>query len=305
MTNLKTNIEEVAHAIAKPDDVEREAPGGLVEIEKSRAIQEVQAMFVMARKFPRDEIAAETAIMKTCERFSFAEKARFKYPRGGKEVVGLSIRAAETIASAWGNLRYGWREVNRSRGKSDVEATCWDLESNVQSFRQFQVEHSMKSGNQIKFLTDPRDIYEHIANMAQRRQRACILERIPYEIRANALERILSTIMKGIPRGAELVDRVKKSVMAFDKIGVKQEHLEDYLGHSIDIATAEELADLLAVFNAIEKEGAKREDFFNIGPKMEGGPAADLKERIKGNGDTMTSSAIKQEDLLPFEKEKK
>lgn len=300
MANLD-EIEEVEHALAKPNE-ERAASGGIVEVEKSRAIQEVQAMFVMARKFPRDEIAAETAIMKACERYSFAEKARYKYKKGG-EVIGLTIRAAEMVASAWGNLRYGWREVSRSRGFSDVEAMCWDLESNVQSFRQFRVEHSMKANDRIKFLTDPRDIYEHIANQAQRRQRACILERIPYEIRANALEKILATILKGLPKaGPELMDRVKKAVLGFDKIGVKQEHLEGYIGHSMDIVTAAELADLLAIFNAIDKEGAKREDYFDIGPKNEGGPAGDLKDRIRGNGETMTSMAIAKEDLLPFEK---
>lgn len=278
--------------------------GALVEVEKARAIQEVQAAFVMARQFPRDFIAAETKIVKECQRFGMAKKGLYKYKKG-KEVEGLTIRAAEMLASNWGNLQYGWREVSRRRGQSDVEAFCWDLETNVKSLRQFTVEHSLKADNKIKYLTDPRDIYEWIANNAQRRTRACILERIPGDIQERAMEIIKKTLVAGLPKDRSLLEQVKAAVMGFESsFQVKQAHLEKYLDHGIDLTTAAELADLIGIFNALKEGHAKREDYFDLGLKSEtGGPAGELKERLKnGTGESVTSAALSPDELMPFEK---
>ena len=55
------------------------------------------------------------------------------YSRGGQDISDLTIRAAEAIASAWGNIRSGWREVSRAPTGDDgvpyslVEARAWDL----------------------------------------------------------------------------------------------------------------------------------------------------------------------------------
>ncbi len=278
--------------------------GALIEVEKARAIQEVQAAFVMARQFPRDVIAAETRIVKECQRFGMAKKGLYKYKKG-KEIEGLTIRAAEMLATNWGNLHYGWRETSRRRGSSDVEAMCWDLETNVKSFRQFQVEHAIRADNKIKYLTDPRDIYEWVANNAQRRQRSCILERIPGDIQERAIEIIKKTLVAGLPKDRSLLEQVKAAVMGFESsFQVKQAHLEKYLDHGIDLTTATELADLIAIFNSLKEGHAKREDYFDLGLKSEtGGPAGELKERLKaGTGESVTSAALSPDELMPFEK---
>ena len=50
-------------------------------------------------------------------------------------------------------------------------------------------------------------------------------------------------------------------VQAFSKYGVNAEMLAKYIGHTLDTATVDELADLIGVFNAI-KEGAKASEYF-------------------------------------------
>lgn len=294
-------LAKTSDVIAKAAQMAHDNPMALVDVEKARAVQEVQAAFVMARQFPRDTIAVETKVVKECQRYGMASKALFKFPRGGKSVEGPTIRLAEMIATAFGNLHYGWRELSRGRGKSDVEAMCWDLETNVKSYRQFQVDHAMKADGKIKFLTDPRDIYERVANEAARRVRACILERVPGDIIERAVETAKATLRAGAPENRPLIEQVKACVLSFEGYGVKQPHLEKYLGHAMDLTTKAELADLITVHNAL-KEGEARETYFEIGPKPgECGPAGELRDRLR-SGDSTTSVQMPGEELMPWEK---
>ena len=113
----------------------------LVDIESARATQEVQASMIIAKRFPRDEIAAYQKIIKACERPSLAKEALYAYPRGGQMITGPSIRLAEAMAQAWGNLDFGVRELSQKNGVSEVEAYAWDLETNTRQTKTFQVKH--------------------------------------------------------------------------------------------------------------------------------------------------------------------
>ena len=93
--------------------VPRERAGGMTEVAQSRQAQEVQGAIVMARKFPRDKTMAISRIMEDCSRKGLAQKAVYSYPRGGTTVTGPSIRLAETIARAWGNMDCGVVELER------------------------------------------------------------------------------------------------------------------------------------------------------------------------------------------------
>ena len=78
-----------------------------VEIASTRAAQEIQATLVVAKRFPRDETGAYNKIMEACKRTSLAEQAIYSYPRGSETVEGPTIRLAETMARAWGNIEFG------------------------------------------------------------------------------------------------------------------------------------------------------------------------------------------------------
>lgn len=160
------------------------------EMAISRQAQEVQAAMVIAKKFPRDEVQSFNRIMRACQRKTLAEQAMYEYPRGGTKVTGPSIRLAEAMAQNWGNLDYGIIELEQKNGESQVMAYAWDLETNTRQTKIFSVPHirSTKKGNVT--LTDPRDIYELVANQGARRVRACILGVIPGDVIDSALGRI-------------------------------------------------------------------------------------------------------------------
>src|SRR5690606_36069410 len=88
-------------------------PSGMVEVAMTRAAQEVQAAMVIAKRFPRDENTAFARIMRACKRKQLAEAAIYAYPKGGTNVQGPSIRLAEALAQAWGNIDFGVIELEQ------------------------------------------------------------------------------------------------------------------------------------------------------------------------------------------------
>lgn len=234
-----------------------------ISSEQMRTMQQVQGQIILAKKFPRDETAAFNSIVKACKRYSLADVAAYKFPRGDKTVTGPSIRLAEMIAQYWENMEYGWEELERTEGRSRCEAYCWDMQRNLRKVVKFEVLHTMKAKGFMKKLTDPRDIYEHCANQASRRVRACILALIPGDIIEAALDECKKTLAKG-DGSQTLEDRIRNLVVRFADVGVTQEMLEKRLGHTMDITTGEEIADLIPIYRVIADGQKKREDFFNI-----------------------------------------
>lgn len=232
-------------------------------VASAREAQEVQAMVFMAKQFPRDERAAMDRIIMACTREGLADQAVYQYSRGG-DVSGPSIRLAETIARHWGNLDYGFRELEQSNGESSVETVCWDIETNTRARRVFKVPHIRytKSGGTIR-LTDPRDIYETVANQAARRLRACILEIIPGDVVDVAVAQCKATKESSFKKGKPIDERVKDMVNLFADLGVSRKMLEGYVGRSLESITPALLTKLANVYNSIKDGIATIEDYFD------------------------------------------
>lgn len=241
------------------------------EMVTTRQAQEVQAAMVIAKKFPRDEVESYNRIMRACQRKSLAEQAMYEYPRGGTKVTGPSIRLAEAMAQNWGNLDFGIIELEQKTGESQVMAYAWDLETNTRQTKIFTVPHvrSTKKGNIP--LTDPRDIYEMVANQGARRVRACILGVIPGDVIDSAIEECKNTLTN--KNNEPLIDRVRKGIKLFeDKFSVSQDMIEKYIGCKCEAFSENDMVRLNNVFRSLRDGMAKREDYFEISL-----PAADTE----------------------------
>lgn len=275
---------------------------GMMQVAQSREAQSVQAAMVIAQKFPRDTTRAYSRIMEDCKRKTLAEKSVYAYPRGGTTVTGPSIRLAECMARAWGNLDFGIVELERKPsmgsipGESTVMAYCYDLETNTKSTTVFTVKHArdknIKVGNEKKkiqeLLTDERDIYEMVANLGARRLRSRILAIIPVDIVESAVEQCEKTMEGG---QGPLIDRVRSLVVYFQQNhGVTQEMIEKRVGHKVEAISEPELVKLRAIANSLKDGAASREDFFEM-PQSE-----EIKE---------TASQVDQEQKTKSEEKKK
>lgn len=230
------------------------------DVASSRAIAEVQAAMVIAQRFPRDETAAYERIIKACKRRGLAEAAMYAYPRGGSVITGPSIRLAETMARAWGNLEFGIAELEQRNGESTMQAYCWDLETNTRQVKMFTVKHERKARGAIMRLEDPRDIYEMNANMGARRLRACILGIIPGDIVEDAVSQCEQT-MKGSSK-EPLIDRVRKLVVAFADLSVTKGQIERRLGHTVETTIEAEFVSLRKIYLSLRDGMSKQRDWF-------------------------------------------
>lgn len=210
---------------------ESRATNAVQRQEQERAVSETKAAIMLAKQFPRDQAEATNKILLACCRPTLAEKAVYSYPKGGQQVTGASIRLAEAIAQAWGNLQFGIRELDQRDGVSTVEAFAWDVETNTRQTKVFQVSHSRKSGSQIKPITDPREIYEMVANQGARRMRNCILGLIPGDVIEAALDQADKTLTTKVEITPE---RIAKMVDTFEAMGVSKEALRKKIGRNVD-----------------------------------------------------------------------
>ena len=237
---------------------------GTVAIEASRAIAEAQGKLVIAKRFPRDEVAAYNRVAQACQRKGIAEKAFYSYSRGGSTVSGPTIRFAEELARCWGNIDYGIKELSQDNGKSEMQAYAWDLETNAQSVQNFTNPHIREVGGKAKVLTSQRDIYEINANMGARRLRSRILAILPNDLVDMAIAECKKTLAGN--NEEPLIDRVKKMVVAFAKYGVTQEQIEKRLNHKIETMTADDFVDFTGIYNAIKNGESKAADWFESEP---------------------------------------
>lgn len=251
------------YGFVKSGIVEQKESNVLGKSQEAKAIQEIQAALTIAQACPRNPGKAYQKIMESCERPFLAEQAVYAFPRGTQVVTGASIRLAEVLAQNWGNIETGVRELSQSNGVSEVEAYAWDYESNYRVNKIFHVKHERSTKQGVKRLTDPRDIYEMVANQGARRVRACILAVIPGDLVEAAVKKCEKTLAGGSKE--PLAERVRKLIDAFSEMGVKVEHIEDRLGHKLEAISEAELVNMRAIFKSLRDGMANREDFFNLG----------------------------------------
>jgi hypothetical protein len=237
--------------------------GGALAVEQERAIQEVQASLVIAKRFPRDPIAAMDRIIQACTRQTLADSALYSYSRGGADVTGPSIRLAEAIAQNWGNIQFGIRELEQRNGVSVVEAFAWDVETNTRQVKTFAVPHVRDTKKGKKALTEARDVYEIVANQGARRLRACILGVIPGDVTEAAVRQCEITQSSTVDVSAE---NIKKLLSTFlSEFGVTQGQIEKRIQRRMESIRPAQFLQLRKIYQSMRDGMSVSEDWFEAG----------------------------------------
>lgn len=151
---------------------------------------EVDIQVATARRFSRDvKQFKREATAQALASTSVAETCFFALPRGGKVITGPSIRLAEIMAGAWGNLRCETRVVAVGERMLTAQGIAWDLERNVLMRAEVQARITDKRGRRYNddmivmagnaacskalrnaiFRVIPRAYVEALCEMAQRK----------------------------------------------------------------------------------------------------------------------------------------
>lgn len=260
-----------------------------------RAVAEIQAQVFMAKQFPRDENQARARILRSCQRQGLAEKAIYTYPKGGQRVTGPSIRLAEAIAQAWGNLDFNTVILEQRENESVCLSYCWDVETNTRASRSFIVPHKIATKHGEKVLTDPREIYELAANQGARRLRACILSIIPGDIVDEAIDACNATLSGGNKR--PLIDRLRELTDRFMTYhSVPLSSIERYFGYPLDSFTEMDGVTLAGIYTALRDGAASREDYFQL-PKLATGEDDKTPDNATDAPKKAGKKQVKMDDL--------
>jgi len=235
--------------------------------EQQRARTEIEAALTIAAHRPRDQKLALDRILTSCQRPGLAAKAKYRYSRGGTDIVGVTIDLMEVVAQQWGNLDFGFRELARfpgqdgGPGESIVEAFAWDMETNVKRKVQFTVQHAERTKKGMRIITDPRDIYEWVANQAQRRVRTCLENIIPRDVIEMAGDQAEDTMKANV---GDIKAAVAKLVPAFAQFGVTPEMIEARLQRRLDTISAAQVVYLRTIWTGMRDGVSHPEDWFDM-----------------------------------------
>lgn len=229
--------------------------GQATAVEQSRAIAEVQAQVIVAQQMPRNVDVAVSEVMRSCAQRSLAEKAFWRYPRGGQQLTGESIILAKELARCWGNINYGIAELRRDddAGESEMLAFAWDLQTNTRPSTTFIVPHVLDTTNGRKRLVDVRDVYENNTNMASRRVREMIFNVLPPWLTEDAKTACYATLAADDRDGSTLAERAATAVARYEKIGVRADQLVRKVGAPQARWSAGDLAQLAVIWRSIER----------------------------------------------------
>lgn len=242
--------------------VHQQASNAVANSDSQRAVAEVQAAMMIARMNPRNEKAAIDRILNSCSRPSLAECAVYQYSKGGTDISGPSIRLAEAMAQQWGNFQFGIRELDQRNGESTVQAFAWDVETNTKREITFQVPHTRytkSKGNTP--ITDPREIYEMVANQGSRRLRACILAIIPGDVAELATKQCELTLKASADTSPEAM---KKMVDAFAQFDVTKAQIEKKIQRSMEAITAAQVVGLKKIYASLRDGMSVTADWFEV-----------------------------------------
>ena len=215
----------------------------------------------VARQYPRDEKQIMEKLRATLDAYpQFAEKALYSYPvedrRRGRTVYieGLTIRAAETLAAAWGNLRSGVRKVDEDEQGVDLEAVVFDMENNRWELTPGRALKTMKTKEGRLVLLDERGFLQAVGSAASKTKRNAILSVLPLHLKAFFESEVRRHVAGGELNQAASSERVTRALQRFEKeYRVSQAQLEEWVGKPTSMWIGSDIAELQALFNGLEQ----------------------------------------------------
>jgi hypothetical protein len=240
------------------------------EMATARAVAaraEVESRYLMALQRPRDWALVRAKLMETCGDPDFASEAIYARPMGGgKDVTGLSIRFVEAALACLTNAFVNSTVVYEDEAARVIRVVATDLESNVTHSTELTVSKTVERARldegrtaiaervntrgrrtYIVQATDD-ELFLKQNNLTSKAIRNCGLRLIPAGLLAEA-ERMLR---QGARKAAGKPDAVTRMVEAFAGLGVDQKQLEGYLERPLAGATQQQIADLRALYTALQ-----------------------------------------------------
>jgi hypothetical protein len=223
----------------------------------TQARAQVEARYMVALARPRSLMAVRMRLLEACRRPRFAEASRYAKPVGGQKVVGWSIRFAEEVARALGNVLVESAVVFDDTEQRILRVMVTDLEGNVSyptdvAVRKVVERNQVRAGQtvvgqrtgsrgQTVYLVEASD--DEILNkqnaLVSKAMRTGLLRVIPADILEECEEQVIETLRQG--DAADPHGTAKKIADKFYALGVMPDRLERVLGNALNAITPAEV----------------------------------------------------------------
>lgn len=269
----------------------------IIEVKQAEMLQainraEVDIQIATAKQYPRDinaslnKIATYAMMDKETAEDCFYVLRRQDANGNSSVIDGLSVRMAEIIAGAWGNLRVQTRIIGNDGRMITAQAICHDLETNFAVSKEVKRRITTKSGK-----TYSEDMQVVTGNAAASIAfRNAVLAVIPKAI----TKRVINEVKQVAIGQAIDVETARKNCLAnFAKAGVNESMICQYLGiKSIAEIDKERLFELRATWNAIREGTTTVQETF-IQPAIEAKAQA-AAEKKSNSAQEKAAAAIAQ-----------
>lgn len=169
---------------------------------------------------------------------------------GGEQTIieGVSVRLAEIIAGAWGNMRVQTRIIGNDGKTITVQGMCHDLETNLAV--SVEVKRRITDRNGKTFSEDMQVVTGNAASAIAFRN--AVLKVVPKAVTKNVIDKVKDV---ALGQSIDLETVRQKLISYYAKIGVPVDQVLSYLGiESLQEMDKEKCFELKALANAI-KEG--------------------------------------------------
>lgn len=219
---------------------------------------EIDMQIATAKQYPRNlaQVLNNIETLATMDEET-AASCFYILRRDGKAIEGPSVRMAEIIASSWGNIRVQARIIGNDGKMITAQGVCHDLESNYATSTEVKRRITNKYGK-----TYSEDMQVVTGNAACAiAMRNAVMKVVPSALIKKVLEKAKDV---SLGKSLSLEQRRKNLMDYYQKVGVDEQHILDYLSISkIDEIDTDMLVELRGLANAI-KEGTTtiQETFF-------------------------------------------
>lgn len=230
----------------------------IIEIKQADVLQAINASEIdiqvsTAKQYPRSipDVLNKISTYATMDVETAADcfyVLRRNGSNGSNTVEGLSVRMAEIIAGAWGNLRVQTRIIGNDGKTITAQGICHDLETNVAVSVEVKRRITDKYGK--TYSEDMQVVTGNAASAIAFRN--AVLKVVPKAVTKRVIEGVKQV---ALGQSLDLETSRQKMLEYFGKLGVTKEMILDYLNlKKVEEIDKESVFELRATANAI-KEG--------------------------------------------------
>lgn len=236
---------------------------------------EVDVQIATAKRYPRNINNSLNMIRSLAAHDAqTAQECFYCLPRANDKIEGLSVRMAEIVATAWGNLRVATRIIGNDGKIITAQAVCIDLENNYAVSKEVQRKITDRNGK--TFSEDMQVVTGNAASAIAFRN--AVLAVVPKAMTKQIIDEVKAV---AINQTADISTTRERAIAYYTGKGISEKDLLEWIGiTNREELTQDKLIELSGLATAIN-EGTTTVEESIITPLRE---ARAAKEAAKKGG---------------------